>query len=125
MYPFARTDNLSEHPVVDEDVVVDDAVHLGPHLSSGHQADKRKWTYSPVRLLSRWLIEPCARKVFIFWTLVEREEHWGAIDERWREHVLNLATLETASELKKLLTIILSSRRLYKPQAKIICHVVY
>ena len=79
MYPFARTDNLSEHPVVDEDVVVDDAVHLGPHLSSGHQADKRKWTYSPVRLLSRWLIEPCARKVFIFWTLVEREEHGGQL----------------------------------------------
>ena len=86
MYPFARTDNLSEHPVVDEDVVVDDAVHLGPHLSSGHQADKRKWTYSPVRLLSRWLIEPSARKVFIFWTLVEREER-GASEERRKKNM--------------------------------------
>ena len=48
--------------------------------------------------------------------LVEREE---------RGHGSNLARLETASELnKKLLTLNLSSRRLYKLQAKISGHAV-
>ena len=46
------------------------------------------------------LIEPSAREVFIFWTLVEREER-GVSEERRRDHVSNLARLETASKLKK------------------------
>ena len=45
-------------------------------------------------------IEPSARVVFIFWTLVERE-WWAASEKRRREYGSNLARLETASELKK------------------------
>ena len=61
------------------------------------------------------LIEPSARPVFIFWTLVEREEWGGVSEERKREHESNLARLKTAPEL---LTQNISSRRLYKLQAK-------
>ena len=43
-------------------------------------------------------------EVLIFWTQVEREGR-GEGEERKREHGLNLARLETASELKKLLTL--------------------
>ena len=43
------------------------------------------------------LIEPSAREVFIFWTLVEREEQGGASEERRKEHDSNLARLETAA----------------------------
>ena len=39
------------------------------------------------------LIEPSAREVFIFWTLVEREER-GASEERRGEHGSNLARLK-------------------------------
>ena len=52
------------------------------------------------------LIEPSAREEFIFWSS-------------------KLGRLETASELKKILTLSLSSRRLYKFQAKISGHAVY
>ena len=48
----------------------------------------------------------------------------GASEERRREHGSNLARLETASEIKKLLTLNLSSRRRYKLQAKISGHAV-
>ena len=47
---------------------------------------------------------PSARKVIIFWSLVERErEEWegGRASERRREHGSNLARLETASELTR------------------------
>ena len=46
------------------------------------------------------LIEPSARKVFIFWTLVEREGE-GVSEGRRREHGSNLARIKTASELQK------------------------
>ena len=47
------------------------------------------------------LIETSAREVFIFWTLVEREELLGGEWGRRREHHgSNLARLETASELQ-------------------------
>ena len=66
------------------------------------------------------LIKPFdAREELIFWIPVEREEWGGASEERRREYGSNLARLKTASELKKLLTLNLSSRRLYKLQAKI------
>ena len=42
------------------------------------------------------LIEAAAKKVFIFWTLVEREKR-GASERRRKEHGVNLVTLETAS----------------------------
>ena len=45
-------------------------------------------------------IEQSAREVFIFWTLVEREERETSEESR-REHGSNKAKLETASELKK------------------------
>ena len=41
----------------------------------------------------------------------------GAGEKSRRGHGSNLARLETASEFKKLLTLNLSSRRLYKLQA--------
>ena len=43
------------------------------------------------------LIEPPAKEVFIFWTVVEREE-LGASEEMRGEHGSNLARLEKASE---------------------------
>ena len=68
------------------------------------------------------LIEPSAREVFIFWTLVKREEQ-GMSEERKREQGSNLARLETALELKKMLPLNLFSRRLCRLQAKISGHV--
>ena len=47
------------------------------------------------------LIEPSAREVFNFLTLVEREERGGASEDMRREHGSNLAGLKIASELKK------------------------
>ena len=63
--------------------------------------------------------ESSATKVFTFLTLVEREER-GRV--RRRDHGSNLAGLETAPELIKLLTLNLFSRRLYKLHAKISGH---
>ena len=45
------------------------------------------------------LIEPSARVVFIFWTLVEREER-GTSEERGK-HGSNLARLKTAASEQK------------------------
>ena len=46
------------------------------------------------------LIKPSDREVFIFGTVVEREERTKS-EERRKEHGSNLARLETAPELKK------------------------
>ena len=43
---------------------------------------------------------PSAKEVFIFGTLVEREEWGGVSEEKRTEHGSNLARFETASELK-------------------------
>ena len=43
-------------------------------------------------------MEPSAREVFNFWTLVEKRR--GPSEERRRKHDANLARLKTASELK-------------------------
>ena len=70
----------------------------------------------------RLKLELSARDVFISWTSVEREERGGRV--RRKEKMPNLAKLETASELKKLLTINLFSGWLYKVQAEISGHAV-
>ena len=57
-------------------------------------------------------MDPPAREVFTFSSLVEREERGR---ERTRDHGSNLARLET--ELRKNVDPNLSSRRLYKLQA--------
>ena len=72
-------------------------------------------TYSVFTYFRKELIELSARTH----GLLLREKSWGASEDRRREHGSKLARIETASELKtKLLTLNLSSSRLYKLQAK-------
>ena len=68
------------------------------------------------------LIEPSAREVFNFWA--SRERRAGGEGGRKREYCSNLARLQSASKLKKLLIVNLSSRRLYKLHSKISGHAV-
>ena len=62
-----------------------------------------------------------ARDVFIVWTLVEREDGGGASEER-RTWLKPTETRNSVRALKKLLTINISSRQLYRHQAKISGH---
>ena len=48
--------------------------------------------YSVATTFRLELLEPSARELFIFWTLVEREERWAS-EERRNEHGSNLAGL--------------------------------
>ena len=50
-------------------------------------------------------IEPSAGYVLIFFILVEREEPGGGNEERGKEYGLILVRLETALELKEMLTL--------------------
>ena len=59
----------------------------------------------------------------VFSSLVEGEKR-GTNEEKRREHGSILARLEKVAELKKLLTLYLFSRRLFKLQAKISGHAV-
>ena len=55
----------------------------------------------------------------IYFSVSGRSRRAGASEGRRREHGSNLAILKTASELKKMLTLNLSCRRLCKLRAKL------
>ena len=83
------------------------------HLFAGdYESFAAIYMYSVSTNFRLKLIEPSAREVFTFWTLVVRENR-GRVRR---------GELEIASELKKMLTLNLSSRRLFKLQAKISGH---